>query len=123
VDHCPICSLTPGRIWLESEHAIAFAAAEPATDGHMIVAPRKHVSSIYELPVNEQQLWALVGKVRGRLLPGLEPTGFSIGFTDSSDEGPSAPRVHVHVVPRRQGDQAKLPACVEWVTENLRLKS
>ncbi len=108
---------------LESEHAIAFAAAEPATDGHRIVAPWKHVVSIYEVPISEQQaVWALVGEVRSRLLAGLKPTGFSIGFTDSRDEQASAPHVHVHVVPRRNGDQLNLPADVEWVADDLRIK-
>jgi diadenosine tetraphosphate (Ap4A) HIT family hydrolase len=78
VDACPICAIPTDRIWIETEHAIAFAAAEPATDGHMIVAPRKHVFTIYQLAVPEQQaVWSLVTEVRERLLTGLKPDGSS----------------------------------------------
>jgi diadenosine tetraphosphate (Ap4A) HIT family hydrolase len=52
-------------------------------DGHTLVAPRKHVSSIYELTIREQQsLWELVGEARERLL-GLMSDGFNIGFNET----------------------------------------
>jgi diadenosine tetraphosphate (Ap4A) HIT family hydrolase len=84
VDTCPYCSLPPARVWIESEHAIAFAAAAPVTDGHVIVVPKEHVASIHALPMAAQQgVWALVSEVRGRLRTGLVPDdGFSIGFVD-----------------------------------------
>ena len=39
---------------LSSRNAIAFLDAYPVTNGHTLVVPRRHVSSIYELPANEQ---------------------------------------------------------------------
>jgi diadenosine tetraphosphate (Ap4A) HIT family hydrolase len=81
---CPYCTLPPDRIWIESEHAIAFAADVPATDGHIIVVPKEHVPSIHALPMPVQRaLWAMVSQVRGKLLTGMVPDGgFSIGFED-----------------------------------------
>jgi hypothetical protein len=37
LDPYPFCSITPDRIWIETEHAIAFAASEPAADRHMVI--------------------------------------------------------------------------------------
>src|SRR5438552_302046 len=45
------------RIWIANEYAIAFPDANPVTDGHTLVAPRKHVSSVYELTIPEAR-WA-----------------------------------------------------------------
>jgi diadenosine tetraphosphate (Ap4A) HIT family hydrolase len=65
------------RVWIEAEHAIAFAAAEPATDGHILIAPKKHVFTVYQLSIAEQKaIWALVvtfgsGCSRGSSLTGL----------------------------------------------------
>jgi diadenosine tetraphosphate (Ap4A) HIT family hydrolase len=88
-------------------------------DGHTVVAPRKHVSTIYELTLLEQQaLWELVGEVRTRLLSGLMPVGFSIGFNDTLHDGISAEHAVVHVVPRRRGETPELRNGVEWVTED-----
>jgi len=59
----------PSRKWIENEHAIAFADAFPVTDGHTLVIPRRHVSSIYELSAEEQSaVWDLVAEVRHVLL-------------------------------------------------------
>lgn len=119
VDPCPFCSVEPARLWLESEHAIAIPDAFPVADGHTLIIPRKHVSTIYELTIPEQKaIWELVGEVRQRLLTGLKPDGFSIGFTDTLDDG--RPNLHaaVHIVPRRHGDRTELRAGIEWVTDD-----
>lgn len=94
---CPHCAVTPDRVWLQNEHAIAFAE-RPVVDGHMIVVPRNHVGTIYELTMPEQvALWALVAELRGCLLAVQTLGSFVIGFDDG---------VHasVHLVPRRKGD-------------------
>jgi diadenosine tetraphosphate (Ap4A) HIT family hydrolase len=67
--------------------------------------PRKHVTTIYELTLPEQQgVWKLVAEVRERLLTGLKPDGFSIGFNVGLAAGQTVEHAHVHVIPRRAGD-------------------
>jgi diadenosine tetraphosphate (Ap4A) HIT family hydrolase len=120
LEPCSFCNLDPARIWLENEHAVAFGDPAPATDGHTLVAPRKHVSTVYQLSIIEQQaVFQLVSQVRSRLLTGLKPECFSIGFTDSMSEEPQEKHVHVHVVPRPYGNPPQLRAGVEWVTDDL----
>jgi diadenosine tetraphosphate (Ap4A) HIT family hydrolase len=109
---CSYCNLPAARVWIESEHAIAFAADESATEGHIIVAPKAHVSSIHALPIAAQRdIWKLVSEVRGRLRTGMMPDGgFSIGFDEAGEHAV------VHVVPRRAGDGVELPEAV-WVED------
>jgi diadenosine tetraphosphate (Ap4A) HIT family hydrolase len=116
---CPFCAVDPRCIWVESEHAVAVPDACPLADGHTVVVPRKHVSTIYELTILEQHaVWDLVGEVRKRLLTGLTPDGFSIGFSDAIPDGVTAGHAAVHVVPRRHGDSPELPDNIEWVTDD-----
>jgi histidine triad (HIT) family protein len=97
--------LDPARIWIENEHAIAFAPADLIADGHMIIAPRKHVPRVYELAAHEQaDVWKLAGEVRDRLSIGLQPGSFDIGFIASATE-----HDHVHIVPRRHGERPWSP--------------
>jgi hypothetical protein len=93
--------------------------ATPVTDGHIIVAPREHVASIHALPMAAQQdVWALVSEVRGRLRTGLVPDGgFSIGFLDGLTAAVPVPHTVVHVVPRRAGEDVELPECGEWIAD------
>lgn len=119
LDNCPLCSLSGARLWIENEHAVAFAATEPIADGHIVVAPRKHVDTICELAPGEQKaLWALVSEVKSRLLTGLSPCTFSIGFNDTLDQGTGTDHAAIHVVPRRRGEDVELPAGLEWVTDD-----
>jgi diadenosine tetraphosphate (Ap4A) HIT family hydrolase len=98
---CPSCSLSPDRKWIENEHAVAFADVHPVTDGHTLVIPRQHVSSIYELSADEQSaVWDLVAEVRQRLLIGLNTDGFNIGVNDGLPAGQTVEHAHVHVIPR-----------------------
>ena len=97
LEPCPFCPVPRDRIWIETEHAIAFADAYPVADGHTLVIPRKHVVTIYELTIPEQTaIWELVGEVRERLLTGLKPDGFNIGFNDGLAAGQTVMHAHVH---------------------------
>jgi diadenosine tetraphosphate (Ap4A) HIT family hydrolase len=108
LNSCPFCSLPPGRAWIETEHAVALP----------VVAPRKHVNNIYALTMPEQRaVWELVSQVCERLLTGLKPDRFSIGFTDSLEDQATVSH-GVHVVPRRQDDGLELRDGIEWVTDD-----
>jgi diadenosine tetraphosphate (Ap4A) HIT family hydrolase len=116
---CPFCSLNPGRQWIENDHAIAFADQYPVTDGHTLVIPRVHVSSIYELTSEEQAaVWDLVAEVRDRLLTGLKPDGFNIGLNDGIDAGQTVEHAHVDVIPRKKGDVADPRGGIRWIIDD-----
>ena len=116
---CPFCSPADRRVWLENEQAVAFADAFPVTDGHTLVVPRPHVSSIYELSAAQQSaLWDLVAAVRERLLLGLKPDGFTIGVNDGLAAGQTVDHAHIHVIPRRTGDVPDPRGGIRWIVAN-----
>jgi diadenosine tetraphosphate (Ap4A) HIT family hydrolase len=113
---CPFCKIEPGRIWIETEDAIALPDAYPVADGHTLVVSRKHACTMCELTVPEQKaIWTLVGQVRERLVTGLKPDGFNIGFNDGIAAGQTVLHAHVHIIPRRHGDVPDPRGGVRWV--------
>lgn len=53
---CPFCEISLGsgsdsREVYRDEHVVAFFPTEPATLGHALVVPRKHVPDIWSLDV------------------------------------------------------------------------
>jgi ATP adenylyltransferase len=111
---CPYCALTPEEAWIATEDAIAFPHPHPLATCHMVVAPRRHVPTLYALDVAEQQeLWSLVTEIRTRLARSMRLDGFHLGFVDSPDGEES--HAFVHVVPRVSGESVVLPAGIEWV--------
>lgn len=114
VDPCSFCCLSPARLWMATPEVIAFACENPVADGHIVVAPRRHVTTIYELDAAEQSaVWRLVDEVRDRLTTGRWPTGVWVGMTDAVDEPASEPHEHIHLVP---GGPAEPPSIsgVQW---------
>ncbi len=102
---CPFCNLNASRIQLENEVAITILDAFPVSEGHILVVPKKHVTSLYDLPPIEQaSLWQLVSEVRGYLSDIMHPDGFNIGINDGQAAGQTVMHAHIHVIPRRIGD-------------------
>jgi diadenosine tetraphosphate (Ap4A) HIT family hydrolase len=113
---CPFCSGEPSRTGVENEHAVAFSDTYPVADGHTLVTPRKHVSSIYDLNAPEQSaIWDLVSAVRDRLLIGLKPDGLNIGVNDGLAAGQNVEHAHVHVIPRKSGDVPDPRGGIRWI--------
>jgi diadenosine tetraphosphate (Ap4A) HIT family hydrolase len=95
---------------------VAFPDAFPVAEGHMLVVPKRHVASLFDLPDEEQaSLWRLVALVRGKLASELKPDGFNIGVNDGPAAGQTVLHAHVHVIPRRAGDVADPRGGVRWV--------
>ena len=113
---CPFCSLASDRIWLATEHALAFPDNYPISDGHTLVIPIRHIASVFDLPEEEQSaLWALAGKVRAMLQEKLRPDGFNIGVNDGAAAGQTIGHAHIHIIPRRKGDVADPRGGVRWI--------
>jgi diadenosine tetraphosphate (Ap4A) HIT family hydrolase len=113
---CPFCHLEKSRITLESDCAVAFPDAYPVAEGHMLIVPKRHVVSLFDLSDEEQAaLWRLVALVRGKLVVELQPDGFNVGVNDGPAAGQTVLHAHVHVIPRRTGDVADPRGGVRWV--------
>lgn len=106
-DDCPFCDPPDGRIWIGRELTIATPDMYPASEGHTLILPRRHVLSVFELDGEEwDELWDLVGAVRDDLHTRLRPDGFTVGINDGIAAGQTIEHAHVHVIPRHLGDVA-----------------
>jgi diadenosine tetraphosphate (Ap4A) HIT family hydrolase len=111
---CPYCSISAEEAWIITEDAVAVPHSDPLTSCHIVVAPRRHVLTFYDLDVQEQQVaWGLVGEIQKRVAAALKVDGFHVGFADGTDADPI--HAHIHVIPRSPGDYIDLPSGIEWV--------
>ncbi|MGO9302638.1 MAG: HIT family protein [Candidatus Korobacteraceae bacterium] len=102
---CPFCEFEQAGIVAESELAVALWDAHPVTEGHTLVVPRLHVTSIYQLSVQDQAaLWVMVGQVREALIRRFAPDGINIAVNDGLAAGQTIDHAHIHIIPRRNGD-------------------
>lgn len=91
---------------LAGRRAVAMLNAYPYNSGHILVAPRAHVPSITHL--DAEDLAYLAEMVRACLIAierVMFPAGFNVGINIGKAAGAGiAQHVHVHVVPRWEGD-------------------
>jgi ATP adenylyltransferase len=83
----------------------------PFASSHLLVAPRRHVSGLEEMTVEENgAVAALVRESTIRLKRALRPEGMNVGFNLGIAGGAGiADHVHCHVVPRWTGDTNFMP--------------
>ena len=104
----------PGETASDKEHLLLFRDRLlvvllnrfPYANGHLLVAPRRHVAEITELTREEQAaLMTLLGFSSQMLRRRLHAEGINIGLNLGACAGAGIPgHLHFHVVPRWPGD-------------------
>lgn len=90
-----------------SENNLAFAIYDkyPVSPGHMLIIPKRHVSSFFETTAEEKvALLDLLAECREALINERHPDGFNIGINDGQPAGQTVMHLHIHLIPRYTGD-------------------
>jgi histidine triad (HIT) family protein len=113
MDGCPFCDrIAAGEYDYSDAHAVAFQPLNPVVPGHFLVVPRRHMATALEplAPI------LLGGAMRLAAILARQMDLTDCNFINSA--GPAATQtvmhLHVHVVPRREGDGLHLP----WTGQN-----
>ena len=83
----------------------------PYNGGHLMVVPYKEVADLNGLTEEElADLWKLVRRCANALTAVMKPDGFNVGINLGKVAGAGiAEHLHVHVVPRWNGDTNFMP--------------
>lgn len=102
---CAFCDCPHEDIILENNLAFAIYDRYPVSKGHLLIIPKRHVSSYYETTAEERL--AILGLLdEGRLLlqTKYNPDGYNIGINIGETAGQTIWHCHVHLIPRYSGD-------------------
>lgn len=93
------------------EHALVMLNRYPYNNGHLMVAPRRHVASPELLTREERGTIAeLISECCGKLREALNPSGLNVGANLGRSAGAGiADHMHWHLVPRWDGDTNFMP--------------
>lgn len=85
---------------------VVFLNRFPYANGHLLLAPARHLGDISDLSADENQaLMAMLQQSTGILRRRLQPHGFNVGLNLGEVAGAGlADHLHFHVVPRWAGD-------------------
>jgi histidine triad (HIT) family protein len=105
---CVFCEIAEGRIPARTVHSddrlVAFHDASPQAPTHVLVIPRRHVTSLLDLgPDDDALAGAMVRKGRDIAKElGLGERGFRLVFNCGDDAGYSVYHIHLHLLGGRK---------------------
>ncbi len=113
---CVFCKIVRGELpahkVYEDEKVVAFLDIYPINPGHTLIVPREHYESLHEVP--EDTLAAMI-KAAARLAPAIlkatGATGYNIVVNVGRSAGQEIMHVHLHIIPRREGDGCHIMHC------------
>ena len=112
-ENCIFCKILKGEIpsfkVCEDERTLAFMDINPANPGHVLVIPKFHTPNILE--ISEDWLSACIvtaQKVAVAVKKAVPLDGINILQANGEGAAQSVQHFHIHVVPRRLGDDLKL---------------
>ena len=104
---CVFCAIiagdVPATMVMRDDDVAAFLDARPLFKGHVLVVPRGHVPTLYDVPPAALgTLFAAVQRIARAVEAGLGVDGTFVAMNNKVSQ--SVPHLHVHVVPRKRKD-------------------
>ena len=113
---CPFCSIADDRIVGRQGTALAIRDGFPVSPGHTLIIPRRHLGSLFGIPGSDLlDLLQLLAQTKAALDREFYPDGYNIGVNDGAAAGQTVPHLHIHLIPRYQGDQPDPRGGVRWI--------
>lgn len=101
--NCPFCH--PDSILFENNLAYVQQDKYPVTPGHLLIIPKRHVADFFLTTGAEKtELLSLLDKAKLYLDGKHAPAGYNVGINVGEVAGQTISHVHVHLIPRYQGD-------------------
>ena len=99
-------------LW-RTENSIVTFNRFPYNNGHLLIAPGRHIADLSDANDAEQlELIKLITACQKVLSAAISPHGFNVGINLGRCAGAGLPgHVHIHVVPRWDGDTNFMPVC------------
>jgi ATP adenylyltransferase len=101
-------------LW-RSPNCITVLNRYPYNNGHLLIAPLRHIADFDDADDEELlELNKLVREAKNALSRTIEPHGFNVGLNFGRCAGAGLPgHLHVHLVPRWNGDTNFMSVCSE----------
>ncbi|MCI0618836.1 HIT family protein [bacterium] len=113
---CPFCKITPERIVTETSLTFTIRDGFPISPGHTLIISKRHFCSFFEAtPEEERELMQALRDAKSQLDYEFSPMGYNIGINDGSAAGQTVPHLHIHLIPRYEGDVDDPRGGVRWI--------
>jgi len=103
MNNCIFCAPLP--YVLTNDRAAAFFDKHPVSRGHLLIIPKQHYATYFDVPAVDRQAMAeLIDQAKAYLDARYHPDGYNIGINVGAAAGQTVMHCHVHLIPRYHGD-------------------
>jgi len=109
MEDCEFCRCLREKRGIIAENEYWFAKWDkyPVAEGHALVIPKNHSVSLFELSEDEiLSLHQMISRAKATVIERYRPDGFNVGVNIGEYAGQTIQHLHVHLIPRYQGDVA-----------------
>ena len=108
-ENCIFCKILaneiPSSVVYEDDDFRAILDVNPAARGHVIILPKNHAANIFELPDEDaSKVFIVAKKIATAMKKTYQCDGVNILQNNGEASGQTVFHLHVHVIPRFEGD-------------------
>ncbi len=102
-NNCIFCNQE--ALILENDLAWARYDKYPVSPGHLLIISKRHVADFFDTTIEERRaLNDLLQEAKKMLEREYSPDGYNIGVNCGEAAGQTIMHLHIHLIPRYQGD-------------------
>lgn len=118
--NCIFCKIAageiPSRTLYEDDSFRVILDISPASKGHAIILPKNHAANIYEISEEDAgKIFVVAKKVAAVMKDVLHCDGMNILQNNGEVAGQTVFHLHVHLIPRYEGDQLQ----IKWTPQKM----
>ena len=107
-EECIFCKIAKGEIpakfLYEDDNFVVFNDANPVSEGHCLIVPKKHYATLLDLPSSLGGELLSIAKAQGlRLIKEKKADGFKLVNNNFEASGQIVKHFHLHMIPEKLG--------------------
>jgi len=104
------------RIIEASQYGFFIRDGFPISPGHTLIISKRHVGSFFDLEADERNdMLLLLDRAKSTIDKHFNPDSYNIGINDGPTAGQTIAHLHIHLIPRYNGDCPDPRGGVRWI--------
>ncbi|KAI9265990.1 fragile histidine triad protein [Sporodiniella umbellata] len=100
-------AIKESQVFFKTKLTIGIVNLKPIAPGHVLVLPQRNIQRLKDLSENEIIDFMLSAqKIGSKIEKHYRCTSLTMTVQDGPQAGQTVPHVHMHIIPRREGDWA-----------------
>ena len=102
---CQFCNINQDQIIKKNKFSFAIYDKYPVTKGHLLIISKEHIRDYFTASSKlKKAIFELTEECKTFLDKKYKPDGYNIGLNCGKEAGQTIMHLHLHLIPRYEGD-------------------